>query len=74
MTTGEYGGIGALIRRNGEYAIIAEPYMNFPAEKNGLKAGDTILYIDGESMKGKEINSISEKLKRHPWNDCEINP
>lgn len=66
MTTGEYGGIGALIRRNGEYAIIAEPYMNFPAEKNGLKAGDTILYIDGESMKGKEINSISEKLKGTP--------
>jgi carboxyl-terminal processing protease len=66
MTTGEYGGIGALIRRNGDYAIIAEPYKGYPAEKNGLKAGDTILYINGESMKGKEINFISEQLKGTP--------
>jgi carboxyl-terminal processing protease len=66
MTTGEYGGIGALIRRNGDYAIIAEPYKDYPAEKNGLKAGDTILYINGNSMKGKEINFISEQLKGTP--------
>ena len=66
MTTGEYGGIGALIRRSGDYAIIAEPYKGFPAEKNGLRAGDTILYIDGESMKGKEITHISERLKGTP--------
>jgi carboxyl-terminal processing protease len=72
MTTGEYGGIGALIRRSGEYAIIAEPYKGFPAEKNGLKAGDTILYIDGESMKGKEINYISEQLKGTPGTSVKI--
>ena len=72
MTTGEYGGIGALIRRNGDYAIIAEPYKGFPAEKNGLKAGDTILYIDGESMKGKEITYISDKLKGTPGTSVKI--
>jgi carboxyl-terminal processing protease len=73
MTTGEYGGIGALIRRNGDYAIIAEPYKNFPAEKNGLKAGDTIISIDGELMKGKEINFISEKLKGTPGTTVTVN-
>jgi len=72
MTTGEYGGIGALIRRSGEYAIIAEPYQGFPAEKNGLKAGDTILTIDGESMKGKEITYISDKLKGTPGTSVKI--
>ena len=72
MTTGEYGGIGALIRKNGDYAIIAEPYKGFPAEKNGLKAGDTILYIDGESMKGKEITFISEQLKGTPGTSVKI--
>jgi carboxyl-terminal processing protease len=66
MTTGQYGGIGALIRRNGEYAIVAEPYFNFPAAKNDLKAGDTILFIDGVSMKGKEISYISDHLKGTP--------
>jgi len=72
MTTGEYGGIGALIRRSGDYAIIAEPYKGFPAEKNGLKAGDTIININGESMKGKEISYISEQLKGTPGTSVKI--
>lgn len=66
LTTGEYGGIGAQIRKAGDYAIIAEPYENFPAQMAGLKAGDTILSIDGESTKGKEISKVSEKLKGAP--------
>jgi carboxyl-terminal processing protease len=66
MTTGEYGGIGSLIRRNGDYAIIAEPYENYPAARGGLRAGDTILAINGESMKNMEISQISEKLKGTP--------
>lgn len=66
MTTGEYGGIGAQIRKAGDYAIIAEPYENFPAHKAGLKAGDTILFIDGETTKGREISQVSEKLKGTP--------
>jgi carboxyl-terminal processing protease len=72
MTTGEYGGIGALIRKSGDYAIIAEPYMGFPAQKNDLKAGDTILYINGESMKGKEISYISDRLKGTPGTTVNI--
>ncbi|MBL7110919.1 MAG: S41 family peptidase [Bacteroidales bacterium] len=66
MTTGEYGGIGALIRKNGEYAIIAEPYKNFPAAVNGLIAGDTIVSIDGKLMKNLAITKISEHLKGKP--------
>lgn len=66
MTTGEYGGIGSLIRRSGNYTIIAEPYEGFPAAMSGLRAGDTIVSIDGETTKDKEITSISEKLKGKP--------
>jgi len=46
-----------------DYAIIAEPYQGFPAQKNDIRAGDTILDINGGSMKGKEISFISEQLK-----------
>jgi carboxyl-terminal processing protease len=66
MTTGQYGGIGALIRNNGEYPIIARPYKNFPADKNGLKAGDKILEIDGKSTKDFKIDEVSERLKGIP--------
>ena len=48
QTTGKYGGIGALIRKKGDYVIISEPYEGFPADKAGLKAGDQILKIDNK--------------------------
>src|SRR5690606_31985128 len=47
MTTGEYGGIGSLIRSIDGKVYISEPYEGFPAQKGGLKAGDLILAIDG---------------------------
>jgi carboxyl-terminal processing protease len=33
QTTGKYGGIGASIRKAGDYVVIAEPYENYPAYK-----------------------------------------
>jgi carboxyl-terminal processing protease len=66
MTTGEYGGIGALIRKGGEYAMVSEPYETFPAQVAGLRAGDTIISIDGVSTRGKEISAVSELLKGKP--------
>jgi carboxyl-terminal processing protease len=63
MTTGQYGGIGALIRKMNDYVYIAEPYEGNPAEKAGMKAGDKILSIDGKDMKGKPTDEVSAALK-----------
>ncbi len=63
MTTGEYGGIGAVIgERNGK-SMIMMPYEGFPAYKAGLKIGDQILKIDGKDVKGKNTSEISQLLK-----------
>lgn len=63
MTTGQYGGIGALIRKIGEDTYIAEPYEGTPAEKAGLKGGDKIVSIDGKTMLGKPSDDVSSSLK-----------
>ncbi len=63
MMTGEYGGIGSLIRKIGDYTYIAEPYEGNPAEKSGLKAGDKIISIDGKTMVGKLTDEVSSALK-----------
>lgn len=63
MTTGEYGGIGAVIRRKDDYTMVVEPYENFPAQKAGLHAGDIILEIDGKSIEGLSTEEVSSRLK-----------
>lgn len=63
MTTGQYGGIGALIRKMGEYTYIAEPYEGKPAQTSGAMAGDKILSIDGKDMKGKPSDEVSDALR-----------
>lgn len=66
MTTGRYGGIGSLIRKKGDYVIIAEPYKGSPADESGLKIGDKIVAIDGKDMRGAEIENISKALRGEP--------
>lgn len=63
MTTGQYGGIGALIRKMDDFTIIAEPYEGNPAHKAGLIAGDKIIKIDGREMKGLPSDDVSNSLK-----------
>ena len=55
MTTGQYGGIGAMITKRGDFVFISEPYKGFPAEKAGLMAGDKIVEVNGKSAKGKRM-------------------
>ncbi|MCQ2126605.1 MAG: S41 family peptidase [Bacteroidaceae bacterium] len=68
MTTGKYAGIGSIIRqyKGYDYIYIDEPYEGMPAQKAGLKAGDIILAIDGESMKGRESQYVSDHLRGDP--------
>jgi carboxyl-terminal processing protease len=66
MTTGEYGGIGSLITKTTDGICISDPYEGMPAQKNGLKAGDIILEIDGVSTKNMAVSEASSKLKGTP--------
>ena len=72
MTTGQYGGIGAVITKRKDFVFISEPYEGFPAQTAGLIAGDKILEIDGESAKGKNTEEVSKALKGQPNTEVEL--
>lgn len=72
MTTGQYGGIGALIRKVGDFVAISEPYEGNPAIKAGLLAGDKILEVDGKDMKDKTTSEVSTALKGPKGTELEI--
>jgi carboxyl-terminal processing protease len=66
MTTGQYGGIGALISQRGDYVQISEPYEGMPAMLAGIMAGDKLIEIDGKSVKGYKTDEVSKILKGEP--------
>ena len=63
MTTGEYGGIGAVIEKKGGFNTVVMPYKNAPAARSGLLIGDQILKINNISLSGKKAYEISNLLK-----------
>lgn len=53
---GNFEGIGANVQMNARGALlIVSPIEGGPAEKAGLKAGDTVLAVDGESIEGLSL-------------------
>lgn len=63
MTTGQYGGIGALVSKRDGRTIISLPHNGSPAQKAGLLIGDEILTIDGIDLSKKSDSEVSKLLK-----------
>lgn len=67
LSTGEYGGIGSyLTERTAEGkkgVYISGPYEGSPAARAGLRSGDRIIMIDGDSVKDWTVDQVSKRLK-----------
>jgi len=49
---GQFEGIGATVDQRGGEIIISRPFDGSPAQKAGIRPGDAILEVDGQSTKG----------------------
>lgn len=65
-TTGEYGGIGAIVGKKNGLSTVIMPYEGFPAHNAGLQIGDNIMSIDDTELKDKTSTEVSNLLKGKP--------
>ena len=74
MTTGKYAGVGSTIRFHTDKntTVLTEPYEGMPAYKAGLRAGDAIMSIDGTSVIGMSVDSVSDMLRGEPGTKLNI--
>jgi len=63
---GEYAGIGVGVYYTKNGIQISEVYKGYAADKIGLKAGDVIINVEGQSLKDMEREQLSMFLKGTP--------
>lgn len=72
QTEGKYNGVGAVARKRGEYVVISDIYEHSPAQNCGMKVGDEIRAIDGQSAKGRSDEAVLAFLRGFPGTEAKI--
>ena len=72
QTTGKYSGIGVSTRIKDGDIIISELYENGPVSKAGIKAGDVVVSIDGQKVKGKDSDDVGLLMRGAPGTTLNI--
>jgi len=63
---GKYTGIGAIVKKIGDYVTIVEPYEGSSVLEAGIKAGDQITEVEGKSTKGKSMDDVNQIMRGVP--------
>ncbi|MBN1464704.1 S41 family peptidase [candidate division KSB1 bacterium] len=64
MTRGKYFGVGMRISaQNGWPTVAEQPFPNSPSEKAGIREGDQIIEIDGQSTKELSLSETAGRLR-----------
>ena len=71
MTTGQYGGIGAMITKRKNFVYISEPYEGFPAQ-NRINGGRQTIRNKWKVNENKTTEEISSILKGQPNTEVSI--
>ena len=72
MVTGKYGGIGTSLQMIDSNLVVDAPYQNGPVDKAGIKTGDIIIALDGQSVKNKDPEDIALLLRGSPGTTLEM--
>jgi carboxyl-terminal processing protease len=62
-SSGTFEGIGATVSQQGGEIVIVAPIKGTPAEAAGIRSGDVILAVDGESTDGWSVDQAVLKIR-----------
>ncbi|WP_374728967.1 S41 family peptidase [Natronospira bacteriovora] len=65
-TSGRYGGLGLEVTQEDGVVTVIAPIADTPASRAGLKAGDRILSVDGDSLEGLSLNEAVRLMRGEP--------
>lgn len=63
QTRGEFGGLGIEVTQEEGYIKVVSPMDDTPADKAGIKAGDFITQVNGESTMGLNLDEAVDKMR-----------
>ncbi len=72
MAEGRYDGIGASVRKMGDYVTVVEIFEGGPALESGLRIGDMILAVEGKDMRGRKTDEVNDLLRGYPGTSVSI--
>ena len=61
--SGTYVGIGVQLQDENDEIVVAAPIEGSPADEAGVEAGDVVVAVDGESVRGEDISEVVRKVK-----------
>ncbi|MCB1531295.1 MAG: S41 family peptidase [Alphaproteobacteria bacterium] len=71
-TRGEFGGLGIEVTMENGFVKVVSPIDDTPAFRAGVKAGDYITHIDGESVLGLGLNEAVDKMRGKVGTDINL--
>lgn len=72
QTSGEFGGLGIEVGMKDGYVHVISPIDDTPAKEAGLEAGDLVIKLDDESVKGMNLNTAIERMRGEVGTDITI--
>ena len=66
QTKGEFGGLGLEVTGEAGFVKVISPIDDTPAQRAGMKAGDLITTINGQSVQGLSLSEAVEKMRGKP--------
>ena len=71
-TQGQFGGVGIEVDARGDVLTVLAPIEGSPAERGGVRSGDKLIAVDGETAQGIGLDKMVRKMRGAPGSHVKL--